>query len=170
MSTVTILIILGNLHTKVVTPPKTALLHIKNEIHLSLSSGKPTALVILDLSAEFNTIDQTTLLNCLKSWFGVCSMALKWFTSDVSHQFQATKFESALSKLPELLFEVPQGSCLGTFLFSLYTTPLSKLFGTHHDIKYLLYADYTELFIHMSHKNVALDFDKLNSCLLDAQE
>ena len=30
---------------------ETALLHIKNEIHLSLSQGEPTALVLLDLSA-----------------------------------------------------------------------------------------------------------------------
>ena len=51
---------------------ETALLHIKNEIHLSLSWGKPTALVLLDLSAAFDTIDHTTLLNCLESWFGVC--------------------------------------------------------------------------------------------------
>ena len=51
----------------------TALLHIKNEIHTSLSCGKPTVLVLLDLSAAFNTTDHDTLLKCLKSWFGVCS-------------------------------------------------------------------------------------------------
>ena len=36
---------------------ETALLCIKNEIHLSLSKGMPTALVLLDLSAAFDTID-----------------------------------------------------------------------------------------------------------------
>ena len=46
---------------------ETALLHIKNEIHLSLSQGEPSALILLDLSAAFDTIDHTTLLNCLKS-------------------------------------------------------------------------------------------------------
>ena len=44
---------------------ETALLSIKNEVHLSLSRGKPTALVLLDLSAAFDTIDQSTLLHCL---------------------------------------------------------------------------------------------------------
>ena len=44
---------------------ETALLLIKNEIHLSLSRGEPTALVLLDLSAAFDTIDHPTLLNCL---------------------------------------------------------------------------------------------------------
>ena len=70
---------------------KTALLHIKNEIHLSLSQDDPTALVLLDLSAAFGTFDHTTLLNCLKSWFGVHGTALKWFMSYLSHRFEAIK-------------------------------------------------------------------------------
>ena len=70
---------------------ETALLLIKNEIHLSLSRGEPTALVLLDLSAAFDTIDHPTLLNCLKSWFGVSGTAVKWFTSYLSHRFQAIK-------------------------------------------------------------------------------
>ena len=41
---------------------ETALLCIKNEIHFSLSKGMPTALVLLDLSAAFDTIDHDTLL------------------------------------------------------------------------------------------------------------
>ena len=48
-----------------------ALLHIKNEIHFSLSWGEPTSLVLLDLLFAFNRIGHTTLLKCLKSWFGV---------------------------------------------------------------------------------------------------
>ena len=44
---------------------ETALLCIKNEIHISLSKGMPTALVLLDLSTAFDTIDHDTLLSCL---------------------------------------------------------------------------------------------------------
>ena len=40
---------------------KIALLHIKNEVHLSLSHGEPTALVLHNLLATSVTI---TLLNC----------------------------------------------------------------------------------------------------------
>ena len=59
---------------------ETVLMHIKNEIHLSKSYGEPTALVFLNLSAAFDTIDHDTLLNSLRSWFNVCRMALKWST------------------------------------------------------------------------------------------
>ena len=40
---------------------------IKNEIHLSLSKGMPTALVLLDWSTAFDTIDHDTLLFCSKT-------------------------------------------------------------------------------------------------------
>ena len=56
---------------------ETALLSIKNEVHLSLARGEPTALVLLDLSAAFDTIDHSTLLECLQRWFGVGGSVLK---------------------------------------------------------------------------------------------
>ena len=98
---------------------ETTLPHIKNKVHVSLLEGERTALVLLNLSAAFNTIDHTTLLNCLKSWFDVCGTVLKWFMSYLSHQFQAIKIGSTLSQLHELLFGVPEGSVLGPLLFSL---------------------------------------------------
>ena len=62
---------------------ETALLSIKNYIHYIkiLSWGEATALVLLDLSAAFDTIDHSTLLSCLQDWFGVGGSALKWFSS-----------------------------------------------------------------------------------------
>ena len=44
---------------------ETAVLSIKNNIHLSLSRGEATALVLPDLSAAFDTIDDSILLGCL---------------------------------------------------------------------------------------------------------
>ena len=60
---------------------ETALLSIKNDIHLSLSQGEATALVLLDLSAAYDTFDHSTLLGCLLDWFSVGGSALKWFCS-----------------------------------------------------------------------------------------
>ena len=40
---------------------ETALLSIKNEVHLSLARGEPTTLVLLDFSVAFDTIDHSTL-------------------------------------------------------------------------------------------------------------
>ena len=56
-----------------------ALLSIKNDIYLSLSRGEATALVLLDLSVAFDTIDDYTLLSCLLDWFGVGGSARNVF-------------------------------------------------------------------------------------------
>ena len=70
---------LGNIFQsayKVGHSTETALLCIKNEIHLALSKGMPTALVLLDLSLAFDTIDHDTLLFCLSARFGFAGLTL----------------------------------------------------------------------------------------------
>ena len=148
---------------------ETALLCIKNEIHLSLSKGMPTALVLLDLSAAFDTIDHDTLLSCLSSRFGFAGSALKWFRSYLQDRFQSVKIGSSLSNLFKLKFRVPQGSVLGPLLFSLYTTPLGQVIRKYTGVRYHFYADDTQLFIHLSPDDSLKSFDRLKSCLNDIQ-
>ena len=64
----------------------------------------------------------------------------------------------------------PQGSVLGPLLFSLYTTPLSKIIRLHPHIKFHSYVDDTQLYIHLSHENASAAFAKLNACLDDVQQ
>ena len=82
-----------------------ALLAIQINIHLSLSRGEATALV-LDLSAAFDTIDHSTLLSSLLHWFGVGSSTLKLFSSYLTEYFQSVKIGSTLLDLQKLLFGV----------------------------------------------------------------
>ena len=149
---------------------ETALLSIKNEVHLSLARGEPTALVLLDLSVAFDTIDHNILVGYLKSWFGLGGTVLRWFASYLRNRCQAIKIGSTLSELSNLIYGVPQGSVLGPLLFSLYTTPLSKIIRLHPHIKFHFYADDTQLYIHLSHKNASSALAKLNACLHDVQE
>ena len=149
---------------------ETALLSIKNEVHLSLARSEPTALVLLDLSAAFDTIDHNILLGYLKSWFGLGGTVLRWFASYLRNRCQAIKIGSTLSELSNLIYGVLQGSVLGPLLLSLYTTPLSKIIRLHPHIKFHFYADDTQLYIHLSHKNASSALAKLNACLHDVQE
>ena len=143
---------------------ETALLCIQNEIHLSLSRGMPTALVLLDLSATFDTIDHNKLLACLSTRFGFSGNVLRWFTYLLDH-FQSVKIGSAVSDCFKLNFGVPQGSVLGPLLFSLYTSPLSKVIAKFKDVKYHFFADDSQLFVHLSSGSCANSFHQLKVCL-----
>ena len=116
------------------------MLSIKNEIHPALTRGEATAVVLLDQSAAFDTIDHSTLIDCLTSWFAVDGAFLDWFKSYLSDCFQCIKIGSVLSEGKKLLYDVPQGSVLGPILL-LYTTHISKVIQNHPGIGCQFYAD-----------------------------
>ena len=60
---------------------ETALLKVQNDILMNMNSQHVTLLVLLDLSAAFDTVDHEVLLNRLKSSIGISGTALKWFAS-----------------------------------------------------------------------------------------
>ena len=67
------------------------------------------------------------------------------------------------------LFDVDQGSALGPIAFAIYTAPLSKVTGNHPSIGFHFYADDAQLYVHLTHKNVAHAFDRLKTCLDDVK-
>ena len=86
---------------------ETTLPKIKRDIYLNLAQGQPTALVLLDLSAAFDTIKHFKLFDCLSSWFGFSDTIFNWFKSYMSGQNQSVKINSSLSSPMPLLFGVP---------------------------------------------------------------
>ncbi len=126
---------------------ETILLKIKNDIHLNLAQNRPTALILLDLSAAFDTIDHSLLISRLKSVFGFHGTVLKWFVSYLSGRSQIIKAGDAVSSPTALEFGVPQGSVLGPLLFTLYTSPLSAIISKFKDISHQLYADDTQIYL-----------------------
>lgn len=60
---------------------ETALLKITNDVLLSLDRDEHVFLVLLDLSAAFDTVSHSLLLLLMERWFGISDTALKWFES-----------------------------------------------------------------------------------------
>ena len=60
---------------------ETALLATLDRIYRSSDTGKPSALISLDLSAVFDTIDHNILISRFQTSFGISGSALQFITS-----------------------------------------------------------------------------------------
>ena len=93
---------------------ETALLKVKNDILLNMNKQHVTLLVLLDLSAAFDTVEHKILLEALNT-LGLGGRVSKWFRSYLSGRSQRILVRGCLSKF-DLNCEVPQGSCLEPLL------------------------------------------------------
>ncbi len=85
--------------------------------------GCISLLVLLDLSAVFDTIDHNILLNRLENFVGISGSALAWFKSYLSDRHQFVAVNEEVSYRSQVQYGVPQGSVLGPLLFTLYMLP-----------------------------------------------
>ena len=101
-------------------------------------------LVMLDLSAAFDTVNHNDLLDDLKS-IGIEGEAHKWFKSYLQNRKVAVIVSNCKSETNNLTKGVPQGSILGPTLFNIYTIELSWILKKHN-VKFKLYADDTQFY------------------------
>lgn len=143
---------------------ETTLLAVHDHIIRAMSQQQVTALCLLDLSAAFDTIDHSILIERLKSWFGIDNTALAWIKSYLSSRSFHVSINNIKSPLFQLLYGVPQGSVLGPLLFILYTTPLSTIIS-RSGVNHKLYADDTQLFISFSPANFTNNIKTLQNTI-----
>ena len=105
---------------------ETVLLKIVNDLLLACDKLFPTIVMLLDLSAAFDTVDQVKLLSILQCEIGIDGVALKWFESFLRGRTQKVKINSSHSDESGLDYGVAQGSVLGPPLFNIYIRSLRK--------------------------------------------
>ena len=80
---------------------ETALVRIHDDIMQALDYRKGVILVLLDLTAAFDTVDHGILLKQIKS-IGICESALAWIASYLSDRTLAVKIQDAISRRQQL--------------------------------------------------------------------
>ena len=131
---------------------ETALIKVQNDILSALDAGSSAILLMLDLSAAFDTIDHDILLSRLCNVYGITGNALDWFRSYLTGRIQRVVIEDSVSVDQELDFGVPQGSVLGQIIYCMYTKPVSDIIQ-RHGLSHHSYTDDTQLYMTMDHSN-----------------
>ena len=134
-------------------------------ITLISGSGNGAMLVLLDLSAAFDTIDHDNLFCILENYVGISGNALKLIKLYFSNRTQRVQID-VLSDFANIICDVPQGSVLGILKFCLYLLTVSAILR-YHNIGYHVYADDTQLYVPFKCKQPLNAISKLNSCVAD---
>ena len=106
---------------------ETAMLRLCNDILCEMDQGQCTLLVMLDLSAAFDTVDHKIILNRLDNNFGIKHNALEWIESYFSFRTQEVVINGIKSDKKVMKCNVPQGSVLGAPMYSDYTEPVGRV-------------------------------------------
>ncbi|KAJ8346891.1 hypothetical protein SKAU_G00282920 [Synaphobranchus kaupii] len=135
-------------------------------LHAARTASFSSVLILLDLSAAFDTVDHSILLSSLSA-AGIGGSALAWIESYLSERSSQVAWAGKVSAPRPLTTGVPQGSVLGPLLFSTYTKSLGPVI-TAHGLSYHCYADDTQLFLSFSPSDTQVSA-RISACLRDIQ-
>ncbi len=143
---------------------KTALLSVVKDLRLARMASKSSLLILLDLSAAFDTVNHQILLSTLLVK-GISGTTLQWFDSYLSDRSFKVSWRGEVSKSQHLATGVPQGSVFGPLLFSVYMASLGSVIQKH-GFSYHCYADDTQLYLSFHPDDLTITA-RISACLAD---
>lgn len=136
----------------------TALTTVLNDLMEAHDRGMASALILLDYSKAFDTIDHGLLISKL-IYYGFDDPAVSLLHSYLQRRSQRIFSNGIYSSPRDVHTGVPQGSILGPLLFIIYT---ADILGSVSHCKVQAYADDVQLYMHFDPSDVGVVNDRLN--------
>ena len=142
---------------------ETALLKVMADALSKADSQYVTMLLMLDMSAAFDTVECDILSDILEHRMGITGSVKQWLVNYMKDRKIRVKAGGSVSDLYDLPCGVPQGSTLGPVLFSIYMSSLFDQLDAH-PVEKLGYADDTQLYCHSKSST-----SSINSAIIDME-
>ena len=115
------------------------LFKLVNDFLWSMENQEVSTLVMIDLSAAFDTVDHDIFIKLMENIFGLTGTPLKWIEEYLRpRHFKVCITETYLTNR-DLHFSVPQGSINGPALFNFYSSTIINSIDS--DINVYAFAD-----------------------------
>ena len=148
---------------------ETAVTKIHNDLLIMMDKRSNVVLLLLDLSAAFDTINHTVLLKRLNNIYRMDGTVIEWLKSYLSKRKFKVSINGTESSECFLDIGVPQGSILGPLLFILYTKELEQIV-TKYGFCIHLYADDTQIYFSFDVHNDNPDLTAIKLCLHEVKK
>lgn len=123
--------------------------------------NRQLVILVLGFYNAIDTINHQLLLSILR-FSGLEEQSLQFFNAYFLNRCQCVSYNKHLSTFCDVIHGVPQGSMLGSFLFSLHTSQISSY--TNH-YKFYLYEDDTQLYHSFNYQQLHIVNNFINSYL-----
>lgn len=124
----------------------TALSKTTDDIFHASDQGKTTALILLDYSRAFDSLNHE-LLDAILEFIGISPNSRRLIANFTGGRCQAVFINGIISSFLELNRGVPQGSILGPLLYVIYVSQFSRCFLS---CLFHYYADDTQMYLSFS--------------------
>jgi len=131
---------------------ETTLMKVQADILQAIGDRKAVLLVMLDLSAAFDTVDHDLLIHRLSSRLNIKDTGLEWVRSYLSDRKNRVCIAGESSATSKMKFGMPQGSVVGPWMFTNYILPIGDIIK-RYGLSYHLYADDSQIYISFNPKN-----------------
>ena len=139
---------------------------VHNDLVRATDNGQVSPLVLLDLSAAFDTVDHEILVSVLSKRFSLAETVLYWCQSYLNDCTQTFSYADRTSSSFTVDCSVPQGSVLGPLEFEAYPEDIVDVLDKH-DVKCHLYADDTQLYNSSQLKDTDMLRSRISHCIAD---
>ena len=109
----------------------TSLMNVTDTWYKNIEEKRINLSLFLDLRKAFDPINHNILLSRLRK-YGITQNKLAWLTSYLTGRKQYCYLGGKNSKKQKVIFGIPQGSCLGPLLFTLYRNDFENSLSTFY--------------------------------------